>query len=214
MGSPSLKATPGMIVAGTNRAERQAAWLLAAILFVASAYFYQDPEWNGNSRLNLTRAIVEQGTFAIDAYHEAPGWATGDKAFFQGHYYSDKAIGASMMAVPIYFLLHGASQALGLALSPTFIKHVLTTAVMGATFTLCGLAMYSIARQHSGRSMEGRPPDARDRTWHHALAVQFGFLRPRPRRRVSVPRPLPCSLQRECPKPAAHAVPGSGSAFR
>jgi hypothetical protein len=139
-----------MISASSKRGARQAAWLLAAILFLASAYFYQDPEWNGNSRLGLTMAIVERGTFEIDAYHEAPGWATGDKAFFQGHYYSDKAIGASMMAVPVYFLLHGASQALGLALSPTLIKHVLTTAVMGATFMLCGLAMYSIACQILG----------------------------------------------------------------
>jgi hypothetical protein len=167
MGISSLKATPGMIAATTSRAERLAAWLLAVILFVASAYFYQDPEWNGNSRLNLTRAIVEQGTFAIDAYHDAPGWATGDKAFFQGHYYSDKAIGASMMAVPVYLLLHGASHALDLALSPTLIKHVLTTAVMGSAFALCGLAMFSIARRILGNPWRAALP---------TLAVALGTM--------------------------------------
>jgi len=139
-----------MIPAGSKRAGSHAAWLLAAMLFIASAYFYQDPEWNGNSRLNLTRAIVERGTFSIDAYHDAPGWATGDKAFFDGHYYSDKAIGTSMMAVPVYLLLFGASRVLGSTLDPVVIKHVLTTVVMGATFTLCGLAMFSIARRIMG----------------------------------------------------------------
>src|SRR5512146_1102428 len=65
--------------------------LLSLILFLASAYFYQDPEWNGNSRLDLTRAVVEEGTVAIDAYQSLPQWDTNDKAFYNGHYYSDKA---------------------------------------------------------------------------------------------------------------------------
>ncbi|HSR19808.1 MAG TPA: hypothetical protein VLL49_02740, partial [Anaerolineales bacterium] len=76
-----------------------ATWLLGIILFLGSGYFYQDPEWNGNSRLGLIRAVVERGTLQIDAFHDAPGWTTGDKAFFNGHYYSDKAIGASLLGL-------------------------------------------------------------------------------------------------------------------
>ena len=83
----------------------RAAWMLAAMLFVASAYFYQDPEWNGNSRFSLTRALVEHGNFQIDDYISAPGWATEDRALFNGHYYSDKAIGSSLLAAPFYFLI-------------------------------------------------------------------------------------------------------------
>ena len=70
---------------GESPTTRRSAWLLGIILFFGSAYFYQDPEWNGNSRLDLTRAIVEQGRLEIDAYHDAPGWATGDKAYYDGH---------------------------------------------------------------------------------------------------------------------------------
>jgi hypothetical protein len=124
---------------------RRLAWLLGVMLFLGSAYFYQDPEWNGNSRLNLTRAIVEQGTLRIDDYHAAPGWITGDKAFYEGHYYSDKAIGASLLAVPLYYVLLLGSSALDLHLSSTVIKHVLTTGVMGAMFAMGGLSMYFIA---------------------------------------------------------------------
>lgn len=126
-----------------------AAWLLGVILFLGSGYFYQDPEWNGNSRLGLIRAVVERGTLQIDAFHDAPGWTTGDKAFFNGHYYSDKAIGASLLGLPVYFGLHQVGFMLHLPLAPETSKHVLTTAVMATSFTVMGLAAYSIARRIS-----------------------------------------------------------------
>ncbi len=124
---------------------RLIAVLLGVMLFLGSAYFYQDPEWNGNSRLDLTRAIVEQGGLRIDDFHDTPGWATGDKAFFEGHYYSDKAIGSSILAVPFYFLLLKLASALGLPLGAAVVKHVLTTSVMASMFALAGVSMYAIA---------------------------------------------------------------------
>lgn len=141
--------------------------VLGLVFFLGSAYFYQDPEWNGNSRLALTRAIVEQGSLSIDAYHEAPGWATGDKAYFGGHYYSDKAMGASILAVPVYYLVLRIAGFLGLGLTTEAIKHLLTTAVMGGTFALAGMSMFSISR------MLGRRP------WPAALltvCVGFGTM--------------------------------------
>src|SRR5262245_41798639 len=75
---------------------------LFALVFVAYAYFYQAGGWNQNSRFDLTRAIVERGTIAIDAYHEN----TGDKAQRDGHWYCDKAPGLSWLAVPAYALVH------------------------------------------------------------------------------------------------------------
>ena len=115
------------------------------MLFLASAYFYQDPEWNGNSRLDLTRALVEQGKFQIDDYVSLPGWATEDRALFDGHYYSDKAIGSSLLAAPFYFLLLRLGGALGMAAGGDVVKHVLTTIVQGGAFTVAGVAMYLIA---------------------------------------------------------------------
>lgn len=76
---------------------RTRALLIAAVVFISYAYFYQGGGWNQNSRFDLVRAIVEQGTLRIDAYHEN----TDDKAFANGHYYSDKAPGLAFLAVPI-----------------------------------------------------------------------------------------------------------------
>lgn len=70
-------------------------------MFLTAAYFRNtEPGWNVNSALGLTLAIVEQQTLRIDAYHEAPGTETGDKAFFAGHFYSDKSAVTSLLAVP------------------------------------------------------------------------------------------------------------------
>jgi hypothetical protein len=116
--------------------------VLAAILALASVYFYQDPGANGNSRLAMTRAVVERGTFQIDAYHNKRGWETKDEAFYNGHTYTDKAIGSSLLAVPPYFLLIRLTTALGILPDSAFVKHFLTTLVMGSGLVILGLILY------------------------------------------------------------------------
>jgi hypothetical protein len=74
--------------------------VIAVALFVSYAYFYQAGGWNANSRFDLVRAIVEQGTVVIDAYHTN----TGDKSLYNGHHYTDKAPGQSLTAVPVVAL--------------------------------------------------------------------------------------------------------------
>jgi hypothetical protein len=73
---------------------------MAALVFftvvVSCGYFYTGGGWNQASRFDLVRAIVEQRTLRIDAYHAN----TGDRALFKGHYYSDKAPGTALLAVP------------------------------------------------------------------------------------------------------------------
>jgi hypothetical protein len=75
---------------------------LFALVFGVYAYFYQAGGWNQNSRFDLTRAIVEQGTIAIDAFQEN----TGDKAQRGEHWFTDKAPGLSWLAVPAYAAVH------------------------------------------------------------------------------------------------------------
>ena len=76
---------------------RTRALLIGVVVLVAYVYFYQGGGWNQNSRFDLVRAMVELGTLRIDAYREN----TGDKAFANGHYYSDKAPGLALLAEPI-----------------------------------------------------------------------------------------------------------------
>jgi hypothetical protein len=54
--------------------------------------------WYEESVFALTRAIVDEGRFEIDSYANQ----TGDRAYYQGHYYTDKAPGTSFLAIPTY----------------------------------------------------------------------------------------------------------------
>ncbi len=60
---------------------------------------------NELSRILLTRAVVEEGSFAIDRGVERQGETWSDLARYAGHFYSDKAPGLSLLAVPVYALL-------------------------------------------------------------------------------------------------------------
>jgi hypothetical protein len=53
---------------------------------------------NDYSRLDLTKAMVDQKEFEIDSYINN----TPDRAFFGGHYYSVKPPGSSILAIPAY----------------------------------------------------------------------------------------------------------------
>jgi hypothetical protein len=75
--------------------------LIAALLLFCYGFFQQQPAWNEYSRYDLVRAIVEHGTTQIDPYHQN----TGDAAFYQGHWYSDKSPGSALLGVPVYALL-------------------------------------------------------------------------------------------------------------
>src|SRR5919199_1885571 len=85
------------------------------------------PLANADTRVALTRAIVDDHTLRIDRY--AAGLT--DRSAYRGHFYTDKAPGASLLAVPVY-------AALRLALPPAFfspdlffvVRYLLTAAVV------------------------------------------------------------------------------------
>ena len=75
---------------------------LFVLAFGVYAYFFQAGGWNQNVRFDLTRAIVEQHTFVLDDYIVN----TGDYAFANQHFYSDKAPALSLLAVPVWAAVH------------------------------------------------------------------------------------------------------------
>lgn len=76
-------------------AQTRMATVLGVALFLSYAYFYEAGGWNQNSRFALIRAILERHALQIDAYQ----LHTGDRALWRDHYYSDKAPGASLLAL-------------------------------------------------------------------------------------------------------------------
>jgi hypothetical protein len=74
--------------------------ILATLLACYGYFFPRWAEWNQNSRMDLTLAIVDQATIRIDDYCDN----TGDYAVYGGHVYTDKAPGTSLLGVPAYSL--------------------------------------------------------------------------------------------------------------
>ena len=151
-----------------------------AVFLVLVAFTYLTitrPFVNGNpgARIGLTMAIVERGELNIDPL-VAEG-NTDDWALYRGHYYSNKAPGPALLAVPLYFVQNRLQRALGVAdgnfharwaamyvanaatsIVPTLLAIPLLFAVLmrrlgltpGWAFTLCGTwAVASVALPYS-----------------------------------------------------------------
>jgi 4-amino-4-deoxy-L-arabinose transferase-like glycosyltransferase len=61
-------------------------------------YFIQATSWSVNTKIDLTFAIVDENRFEIDSFYNN----TGDRSYYNGHYYTDKAPGVSFLASPFY----------------------------------------------------------------------------------------------------------------
>jgi hypothetical protein len=72
---------------------------LAAVLLIGVAYamVIQSFSWNQTSHYDLIRSLDRDRT-TIDIYQEN----TGDKAFYKGHWYSARAPGLALFALPYY----------------------------------------------------------------------------------------------------------------
>jgi hypothetical protein len=76
--------------------------LLALVLVgVAYATMIQSFSWNQTSHYDLIRSLDNDGT-TIDATQQN----TGDKVFYKGHYYSARAPGLALFALPFYDTLN------------------------------------------------------------------------------------------------------------
>jgi MFS family permease len=132
------------VIAKINRFDRTRRALFV-LLFASYAYFYQAGGWNQNSRFDLVRAITNEHTLNIDPFR----LSTGDIAFFDGHYYSDKAPGIAFTAVPVVALVRPILHAFGgdpetyagLAL----LSYLATVFTAGLFTALAGVCLYTLA---------------------------------------------------------------------
>ena len=130
---------------------RPAAWVFL-ILLASNAFFWHSRDWNTASRLMLTYALVDRGTVIITGLEQQ----TGDRARFQGQYYSDKLPGFSLLAAVPYAI---ARLVFGLPTHP----------LRAASSVLGGRLL--------GHPVHLRLPDGRDRRPPHGLVARAGLSR-------------------------------------
>lgn len=144
--------------------DRRIAEWIAILTFVVYAYCFGGGGWNQNSQFDLTRAIVERHTFAIDAYAAN----TGDVSYARGHVYSNKSPALSWFAAIPYALLHAVERSRGIDVSAAmplafnaYICSLVTVALPGA----CIPAMLFLAGRRRGF----------DRRWSAFVALATAF---------------------------------------
>jgi hypothetical protein len=150
-------------VSGRSRRDALIVFCLLAICF---GYIYQAPGWNGNSRFGLTFAIVQEGRLTIDSFHDREETRTGDKSYFDGHYYSDKAIGPSLIGAALYAPLWGMKLVFGHPSLETS-KVILNFLVIGLPSAIAGALMYLLCVHLTG---------SRFRALVATLAVALGTM--------------------------------------
>ncbi len=104
-------------------------------------YFIKPLDGNISSRLGLVKAIVEEKRFTIDTYHEGV-LETIDKAYVNGHYYSDKAPGASLLGALVYLPIYGL---IGQSLSTELFIMLVTALAISIPSAILAPLFYSLA---------------------------------------------------------------------
>lgn len=144
----------------------KAALLVFAVLTLTYAYFYQDPQANGNTRIALTMAIVKEGRLNID-YFISHGYTTGDLATYGGKYYADKAIGSSVLGAVVYFPIYRVLRHFRITLSIPQEKQLLTFLITGLPSAIAGTLMFILCEYLS---------KSRFRAFIVTLAIALGTM--------------------------------------
>lgn len=88
---------PSSRARASHRTKRNLALAAIVLVGVAFATLIQSFSWNQTSHYDLIRSLDRDRT-TIDVYQEN----TGDKAFYKGHWYSARAPGLALFALPWY----------------------------------------------------------------------------------------------------------------
>lgn len=123
-------------------ASKKVSLLIFAALFIAGAYWHQAVDYdNTASRYFLLSAVVDYGTFSIDVYAQK----TIDLSYYNGHYYSNKAIGAPLLGLPVYWAIRHlpfAGNSAPLSPPAKYLVRLVTTTL---PFAVLGVVMFRLA---------------------------------------------------------------------
>jgi hypothetical protein len=126
--------------------------LIFVMTIVAYGYFYSGSDWNTNSRLDLVKAVVEEQRFEIDSYHVSAGLLTKDKALVAGHFYSDKAIGSSLIGVAFYLPVRFIYHLIDKPVDVQIFKELLTLLAVSLIVAFLAPFLYSFIKKVSNDS--------------------------------------------------------------
>lgn len=149
-------------------------WRRGVVIFVLFwltfvGVHHREAGWNVNSRLALTRAIVEKGSFTVGEYvrDKDADLYTEDRAFKDGRYYSDKIIGTSLLGLPAFGAIRLFDRLSGRPTSIPVATYLTTIFSVSITAALAGVVMTSLMLAFGATFAEA---------FLCALAMSFGTM--------------------------------------
>ncbi|NOY75000.1 MAG: hypothetical protein GXP32_04320, partial [Kiritimatiellaeota bacterium] len=114
--------------------DKRVEWRLSVLIFlialIAYGYFFNCGGWSQNARYDSIFAFVEPGTsdyqtFHIDRFVANPNKGlsnTGDWSYYAGHFYSNKAPGATFLGIPVYAAIFQIERAFSIPWNHPYIE--------------------------------------------------------------------------------------------
>lgn len=140
--------------------------LVFLMAVIGYGYFSTERDININSRLALVKAFVDEGRFEIDSYHSSELY-TNDMAYFNGHYYSDKAIGTAVLGIFAYYPVRWVYVHEGVRLTPRLFREWTTFLAVSLPAALIAPFLYMLIKQITASTT---------RSLFITLAVSFGTI--------------------------------------
>ncbi|MBW3563249.1 MAG: hypothetical protein KY459_00810 [Acidobacteria bacterium] len=118
----------------------RSALLIFAMGFLSGAWFFNGGGQNQNVNFDLARAVVEHRSVRVDDFRDN----TVDLSYSNGHYYSNKPPGISLLAAPSYLLSRLVTRRLDLSptLRLTLDQYVATALVCAISLGLIGVVLF------------------------------------------------------------------------
>ena len=138
--------------------------LIFLMVGIGYGYFSTERDVNINSRLALVKAFVDEGRFEIDSYHGSELY-TNDMAVFNGHYYSDKAIGTAVLGIFAYYPVRWIYVHEGIRLTPRLFREWLTFLAISLETAFIAPFLYILIKQITASTT---------RSFLITLAISFG----------------------------------------
>jgi hypothetical protein len=125
------------------------ATLLFLLLFASYAYFYQSAKHNEAARFDQVRALVERGTFAIDAFAHNSADVVEVVRDGRPHVYPNKAPGLTGLALLPFAFWSGLLSPLEAASHVHWhaVAYLTTVTTVGLLSALAGVAMFGVLRR-------------------------------------------------------------------
>jgi len=127
-------------------------FILFLMLFLTGIYFFHPvPYPNESCRFFLISAVVDHGELTIDKLKPQKN---DDVSFYNGHYYSNKAIGAPLLGIPVYWVIRNLPSISKWPALTSLSRYFVRIITVTFPYAILGIVLFRISRKMGAGNSE------------------------------------------------------------